>query len=627
MNYVFKKLNIKVFKTKSFGNVKLNLNYKNHYWFKIKKTYSKIIKFNTLNIDIITDIIAEENNTIIDWDKIPDFPTVLDKLFYDKREKEIIKKEHKKEYKIVDNEILDLLNILTNFRKDNFKEWSLVGLALKNTNEDLLGVFNDWSKDSPKYNGFSDVKKYWDSFKNKDDGVTLGSIRFWAKIDHPTLYNKWYNKYHFVDFIEEDINNNTYDNVKNDFKAFKILNPLCYCYPLDGEIVINKRATFKDTFENLNITVKTKDKTKSKSFINLWLKDKDIPTYNKLDFLPRSNPSNKIFNTFTGFEIEHKEPLITGNLKESRIWEHLYNLSCRDDKIFNYMLKWLALRVQAPSKVQNYTSIVIKGVEGTGKNIFFDWFGKNIIGMKYYNSIQQLDNIFGKFNSQLRDKILIVINELDSKAFKYTEEIKDSIVGETLKIQQKGLDPFNITNNTGFIFITNNFNVLNISQTDRRFVLLDIGDRNAQNANYFNPLVEEMKSKKYDYEFYNYLMNLDITNYDFQNNRPITEYYRDIQTLNRPIIIDFFIYLYDKYINKNNIEIKANDLYIKMIDFINENGFNYQINNKKFSLLISKYDFVKKIRKTKGIYYLINVDVLKNYLTSKNYLEDLEFIE
>ncbi|MGB0405493.1 MAG: PriCT-2 domain-containing protein, partial [Fusobacterium sp.] len=146
------------------------------------------------------------------WDEIPELPEKLRKSIYDKREERIIKKEKEDNFKIGDEGILELLNILDNKRKEDFKDWSLVGLSLKNTNSDLLGVFNDWSKESIKYKGFSDIKKYWDNFKNKEGGLTVGSIRYWAKLDRPTLYSKWYNKYYPVEFIEDEEEDNSNNN-------------------------------------------------------------------------------------------------------------------------------------------------------------------------------------------------------------------------------------------------------------------------------------------------------------------------------------------------------------------------------------------------------------------------------
>ncbi|MGB0405494.1 MAG: primase-helicase family protein [Fusobacterium sp.] len=217
--------------------------------------------------------------------------------------------------------------------------------------------------------------------------------------------------------------------IKSEFTGFKVLNPICFCHKLDGEIIINKKKEFIDTFEELTMKrtkffKNGKEKKIKESFIKEWLVDEDKKIYHKMDFLPRGNSSPKIYNTFTGYKADkNKDKIITGKLKESRIWKHLFNLSCKDDIIFNYMLKWLALRIQKPYSTNINSSIVISGAEGTGKNLFFDWFGSKIIGRKYYNCAESLDNVFGKFNSQLNDKILVVINELDSNAYKYSEKI------------------------------------------------------------------------------------------------------------------------------------------------------------------------------------------------------------
>ena len=48
-----------------------------------------------------------------------------------------------------------------------------------------------------------------------------------------------------------------------------------------------------------------------------------------------------------------------------------------------------------------------------------------------------------------------------------------------------------------------------------------------------------MNSGKIDRLFYNYLMSIDVNNYDFTNNRPITSFYNDMKELNKPTLIIF----------------------------------------------------------------------------------------
>ncbi len=41
------------------------------------------------------------------------------------------------------------------------------------------------------------------------------------------------------------------------------------------------------------------------------------------------------------------------------------------------------------------TAEIFKSVQGVGKDLFFNWFGSDIIGDKYYTLTQQQDKIFG----------------------------------------------------------------------------------------------------------------------------------------------------------------------------------------------------------------------------------------
>ncbi len=61
---------------------------------------------------------------------------------------------------------------------------------------------------------------------------------------------------------------------------------------------------------------------------------------------------------------------------------------------------------------------------------------------------------------------------------------------------------------------------------------------------FFPKVVQEIKSKKYDRCFYDYLMALNIDGFDFTNESPKTSFYNDMIEINRPILTNFMLYLY-----------------------------------------------------------------------------------
>ena len=65
--------------------------------------------------------------------------------------------------------------------RDDYDQWLKVGLALAGLGSDGLAIWDDWSRQSPKYEEGCCVAK-WSSIA-PDHGLTLGSLYHWAKAE------------------------------------------------------------------------------------------------------------------------------------------------------------------------------------------------------------------------------------------------------------------------------------------------------------------------------------------------------------------------------------------------------------------------------------------------------------
>jgi P4 family phage/plasmid primase-like protien len=84
--------------------------------------------------------------------------------------------------------IHQLVMMLNPNRADTYKPWLKVGMCLKNIDERLCGSWIEFSKQSNKFND-GECENLWRGFTPKNDGLTEGSLRYWAKMDNPTAYN------------------------------------------------------------------------------------------------------------------------------------------------------------------------------------------------------------------------------------------------------------------------------------------------------------------------------------------------------------------------------------------------------------------------------------------------------
>ena len=414
--------------------------------------------------------------------------------------------------------------------------------------------------------------------------------------------------------------NNSYEQLKLNFEKtnFKILNPLSFAkIKEDGNLILRDRTEFKNVYENLLYD--------DKQFILKWLKDPTNRTYDKIDFLPTQEAPLHVYNTFKGFD-GSKAIEYDVNINDSLIMKHIKEVIANNNPdVFTYFMNFLANLLQHPHKKAN-TALIIKSIEGTGKDTILNWFGNNILGKDYYFNDDSAELLFGKFNSCIENKILCVLNEASGKdTFKINEKIKNAITRNINTIEKKGKSPYNNLNNIGYIFLTNNDNPIKIPHDDRRFTGFECDSKCANNKEYFNPLYEEINGGKYDRAFYNYFLNIDLSNFDFTNSRPITNYYNNMKELNIPIIALFFETIVDKH--KKDCSFTSTELFNNFNDFIKSNNFKVEFTSTKFGIDIKNYDGIEKRKtRTHNIIY-INILKLKTYLINKYKFEFVDFID
>jgi len=444
-----------------------------------------------------------------------------------------------------------------------------------------------------------------------------------------------------------------YETIKQKFEEthFKLINPMGYCrIDEDKNMTHYERKKFVDLYENKLIM--DYEKNKKVSFTDKWMKDENILTIDKVDFKPCLETPSNVYNLFNGFAINRKnedkdeeneksltlsfdddendeQPNVSidyeAEFKKSLIYKHIYNICGKDYKTVDYVLMWLSRKVKNPTQLTN-TSLIFKSEEGAGKDTFFDWFGRKILGDEYYINTSQVDKLLGHFNKLLTRKILIVVNESSSEKNKeLTEDIKNNITNPVNYIEPKGKDAIMETNCCGYIWLTNNDYSMKISPTDRRFIAIKCNDDICNKEEYFNPLREEFNSGEYDWIFYKYLLQIDSDNYNFVKNRPMTELYNDMREINKPIMTLFLEYLISIYHIGNKetpIEnIGANSLYERYKEYMKDHNFKFELNSTAFGLKIKAYPEISKKKTMKGAVYTIDYPNLEKSFIEKGFIK------
>ena len=427
----------------------------------------------------------------------------------------------------------------------------------------------------------------------------------------------------------------TYENKKEMFEKnhFKCMNPIGYCEIEDGEVIIRKKNEFTQCYENIILTksVKKNDELidKEYSFVDKWYKDPEIRTYKSFDFHPKANAPEGVYNLFNGFKAEKEAISNITNITETKMWKHMLNLCGRDEAIFNYLLKWVSHIVQKPYK-RIGTCLLIRSIQGTGKDTFFDFIGRRLLGNRYYFNEANFELIFGRFNSMLENKILIVGNEVNaSDTSGLFGKVINTITSPKISIERKGIGAYESNNCSSFVFLTNNDFPFKIPESDRRFICWEASPDIANNPVYFKELYDEIESGKIDRLFYDFFNNYDIEDFKPSADRPTSDVYNEMKEMSIPPYITFL----DNYtmVNKGKIlNMKSQDIFYEFKQFIDGGSYKYEMSLTKFIIKLKQYNGVDNYRTSKFNGISINVDLLRKDLINKKMIIDLpeiEFIE
>ena len=85
------------------------------------------------------------------------------------------------------------VNMFSEDRARNYEDWRNVGLALHNTDIDLLPQWIEFSSKCSEVFNESSCYKFWKQFNNNSSGnlLTIRSLAYWAKLDSPIEYNSY----------------------------------------------------------------------------------------------------------------------------------------------------------------------------------------------------------------------------------------------------------------------------------------------------------------------------------------------------------------------------------------------------------------------------------------------------
>jgi hypothetical protein len=212
---------------------------------------------------------------------------------------------------------------------------------------------------------------------------------------------------------------------------------------------------------------------------------------------------SKYYNLWRGFGFESKQ----GNC--SLFYEHMYNnIACEDRVIYEYLLDWMADAIQNPIKQLPETAIVLQGDPGTGKTFFLNHFGK-LFG-PHYLYLTNAKYLTGGFNGHLKDTIFLFADEAFLPDKEHYRILKGIVTQEMTMIEFKHKDAFPFKNHIHLAIASNDKFILPVDIEDRRFFMLNIGNKRKKDIEYFAKIKKQLTGGGYSALLWD-LMNRDIS--------------------------------------------------------------------------------------------------------------------
>ncbi|WP_022850682.1 primase-helicase family protein [Limisalsivibrio acetivorans] len=206
---------------------------------------------------------------------------------------------------------------------------------------------------------------------------------------------------------------------------------------------------------------------------------------------------------------EYMKVSLQGYKRKQHLWieKLLINLANENHDYFEWIENWLAGFFQTLEK--SNVALVLRGDQGSGKSMFFEYVLKPLFGERHCVVVDQ-SRIESQFKSWVNEMLFFNLNEVavDMKGRKHHKNfLKQLVTDHSIQLEEKFTDAEQVQV-YGNIYITSNEALpVEIEPTDRRFTVLKTGGPIKEKLNTFE-LVENIEKELEN--FAKYLKAYDV---------------------------------------------------------------------------------------------------------------------
>jgi hypothetical protein len=216
-----------------------------------------------------------------------------------------------------------------------------------------------------------------------------------------------------------------------------------------------------------------------------WLANPNRRKFKDVVFKPRGNEKPQEYNLWRGFSCD----AVPGDWGLYRT--HLFeNICSGNQEHYDYLIRWMARGVQQPD-AQGEVAVVLRGIRGAGKGVFTEGYGR-LFG-QHYLQVSNAKHLTGQFNAHLRDCVVLFADEAFLVGDKTHEAVLKTLITEgTNAVEAKGVDLVQAPNYVHLIMASNSDWVIPAGYRERRFFVLDVSDKKAQDHDYFAAIKKQL---------------------------------------------------------------------------------------------------------------------------------------
>lgn len=326
-------------------------------------------------------------------------------------------------------------------------------------------------------------------------------------------------------YICEGVTMDAFRAKQNEFERthFYLRENGCICeIRFDGTLLMMKNDHAIRNMANFAFEYRKENMLHKTQFFPLWLSASDRREYNRLVFRPDNVVGEGEYNTFLPLRGSGLSG-VGGEKGLGRFLEIALVLANGNVEHRDYIIKWIALKIQKPWIVPG-VCLVFTGAQGVGKNMFWEFIGRCIIGKEQFvYSDNIVKDIFDTFSEAQMSNLLCVMDETSSSLTrKMANELKAKITAKMARINPKDIRPFSIDTFMSWVLLTNDTSPVKLERGDRRYCIFNTGSDHKGDFGYWSETSELFSKDEVAGAVYGYLMGIDLSGF-VVNSFPVTE--------------------------------------------------------------------------------------------------------